>query len=105
MHDLVNIKLTGVFYWVNDVIWLLQRQMVLLNPINRIHIGIIVLIDTIYLGIKLLNGVLLYKLTLRVALPENPVELLVIDFTLVRNLLHVLFYKLLNDPLNVRLGC
>ena len=79
--------------------------MVLLNPIDRIHIRVIVLIDTIYLGIKLLNGVLLDKLPLGVALPENPIKLLVIDFTLVRYLFHVLFNELRNDSLHVRLRC
>ena len=64
----------------------------------------IVLIDAKNFVLQLLNGFLFYKLPLRVALPENPIELLNIPVTFLRDKFLYFFHKLLNFPFDTGFG-
>lgn len=79
--------------------------MILLNPVDRCHVWIIVLIYAEYLLFKLLNCILFNEFTFRVALPENSIQLKDITFAFFRDIFFDLFHELLYLSFHTGLAC
>lgn len=84
------------------IAWLFKDQIVFLDSVNSVQVWAIVLVDAENLLLKLQNGIFFDKLSLRIALSENPVKFHSISDALLGDVLFDLVHELLNLPLNPR---